>query len=462
MPDVAPYVSKRNPLKDTMMRYRTGLILAITFLTAACKPTAPTTGVALPSAPLPTLAINTSEKSQLVLQSNDTEVFSSSVSPVRAEEIVKEVMNQEYGDHFDAKLRCWAYTAELANGSFDYCMRPGLPKLVKAKGTEQLYFLAASRADINDGPNYSYSQSDSGLMGAFQIEIESPVQWKLLAGSKDLDYGSAGNCGCQDAEFVKLGADYYGWKFASGGIWQGVASLTHNLVAPYKNEFKDISVMPRVREDDQSVEYRIKIDDTAPGDRVYPLLITRTKAGTTLERIRVNFDHQEWQYAFPIHKTNDVETSRPSLVEAVAKTVTGTSRHTHDAASPQQTLHDGGDTQIQPRFRKSFDKCWHHASDVASKMNCIKTELAYHDSTLNKNYKVLHKVLSDRDWLSLREDQRQWHPSTRKACESHAGTAQQKLDSDYCILYRTALRAYELEIMLDLESDYQDKAKGEL
>ncbi len=38
-----------------------------------------------------------------------------------------------------------------------------------------------------------------------------------------------------------------------------------------------------------------------------------------------------------------------------------------------------------------------------------------------------------------------------------AATKEQKFDSDYCTLYQTASRAYELGVMLQLERGYHNK-----
>src|SRR5687768_16416150 len=98
-------------------------------------------------------------------------------------------------------------------------------------------------------------------MGAFALKLMSSSTWVLAAASKDLDFGSVGNCGCESAKFVKLGRDYYGWMFVSGGVWQGVASLSHDLVAPHGKDFVDLSEIPMQTESDQDSEYRIEIDD---------------------------------------------------------------------------------------------------------------------------------------------------------------------------------------------------------
>lgn len=218
-------------------------------------------------------------------------------SSTSTEAIVEQVMNQQYGHSFDSKLGCWVFTAELADDSYDYCMKPQTPTRVRINGTEYLYLFAHSRADIEDDPSYSYGQAMPGLMGAFEVRLESPTQWKLVAGTKDLKFGSAGNCGCRDARFVELGKDYYGWQFSSGGVWQGVAVFNHNLVAARDGAFVDLSAIPKVQEDEQEAEYAIEVEKS--GDPVRTLLVTRTEAGKQPVTVRVPFNQQEWRYELP-------------------------------------------------------------------------------------------------------------------------------------------------------------------
>lgn len=208
-------------------------------------------------------------------------------------------MNQQYGSNFDARLGCWTYVAELPDGSQDYCMKPGAATVIRTNGTEHLHFFAYSRPDIDDDPSYSYRQSAPGLMGAFEVRVESTTHWELLAASKELAFGSVGNCGCDDARLVRLGKDYYGWQFTSGGVWQGVAVINHNLVAPHEGKFTDISAIPKVTESEQEVEYAIRADDADTEAEMFPLLVTRTKVGESPKTIKVPFDVKRWRYALP-------------------------------------------------------------------------------------------------------------------------------------------------------------------
>jgi hypothetical protein len=213
--------------------------------------------------------------------------------------IVKELMEQQYGKSFDAKHSCWTYTLEFNGDSHDYCMRADQTQPVEASGQTQLYIAASNVADINDDPRYVYSQVDSGLMGAFQLAIDAAGQWTVLAASKDLDFGTIGDCGCRKAEFVRLGAGTYGWKFTSGGVWQGVAVTKYSLVAPRDKSFKDLSAIPRVTESDQGTEYSFSIDASDPAKAMYPLLVTRKSGKTAAAPVRVEFDPGKGRYELP-------------------------------------------------------------------------------------------------------------------------------------------------------------------
>jgi len=273
---------------------RLGFALAVALLSAACSQAAtPVAAEAAQGGPSP--APNT-----LSSTSGSQADHTSTTSPAdRASSIVKAVMEQQYGESFEAKLGCWAYSAELPGGSQDFCMKPGAPSFVRSDGTEYLYFHAYSRSDIDDDPAYSYGHATPGLMGAFQVRVDSATQWKLMAASKEMVFGSVGNCGCPEARFVRLGRDLYGWQFASGGVWQGVAVFNHNLVVAHEGKFVDVSAIPKVTEDKQDVEYGIEVDDSDKDVPAYPLLITKSSADGKREDLKVSFDKQKWQYTLP-------------------------------------------------------------------------------------------------------------------------------------------------------------------
>lgn len=136
-----------------------------------------------------------------------------------------------------------------------------------------------------------------------------------------------------------------------------------------------------------------------------------------------------------------------------AKNTEPTPTSNTEPASISKSLDANQPTEIQPEFRTSFTKCWGLAKDEPSRRNCIKPELEYQDAALNQSYKDLHRALSEKEWLQLRDEQRQWVPTTHAACTFDSRKWATHSDADYCLLYRTALRAYELSVMLSLEKE---------
>jgi hypothetical protein len=239
------------------------------------------------------------ESREQLAQGTTIENRSTQIGLENVDQAIRSAMSEQYGDSFDSQLGCWRYSLEANGERYEYCMAPRGHKLVETDQGRMLYFFASNRSDIKNDPKYLYSLPDSGLMGAFALKLNSSSAWALAAASKDLDFGSAGNCGCESAKFVRLGRDYYGWMFVSGGVWQGVASLSHSLVAPQGKKFVDLSEIPMQTESDQDSEYRIEIDDAAADEDHYPLVVTKVKAGSDAERTKIAFDTTRWRYSLP-------------------------------------------------------------------------------------------------------------------------------------------------------------------
>ncbi|WP_454688522.1 DUF4189 domain-containing protein [Achromobacter aloeverae] len=106
--------------------------------------------------------------------------------------------------------------------------------------------------------------------------------------------------------------------------------------------------------------------------------------------------------------------------------------------------------QAQPKLRPSFQACVNASGGVTASMNdCIGTELAFQDARLNKAYGQLRQVLDQPATSTLRDQERAWIKSRDSDCapDTNGGTAAM-LDSNSCVLNRTADRAAELEAML--------------
>lgn len=215
--------------------------------------------------------------------------------------IVKAIMADQYGDHYDQVHACWSFSHASEQGdAVDYCMRPGKPVLVDTANGQQLYLYAANANDIQGDHRYLYSQNQPGLMGAFKVKLDGKGGWTYLAMDNAMAFGSGGNCGCNGAEPVKLTTrGDLGWLFTSGGVWQGTVVSDYDIVVAHRGRFVDVSSIPQIAESAQGVRYRLSIADDHPVDGWFPLHITRTQAGGQSMSFLVNFDVTKFAYALP-------------------------------------------------------------------------------------------------------------------------------------------------------------------
>ena len=213
--------------------------------------------------------------------------------------VVDEVMNSAYPDSHDAAAGCWRYVLQVPvrDEEVAYCMRPQPPQQIPASdGSTTVYVFAANATDLGDDLDYAYSAVDAGLMAAFQISIAADGSWKLLASSKGMEFGTAGACGCEQARFTRLGADYYGWMFTSGGMWQGIIATHHVIIAPYAGGFKDLSAVPEIREDQQGVRYAVSVVNDDMEQDFYPLRVEKIRGDSKLGEQALGFDRARWAY----------------------------------------------------------------------------------------------------------------------------------------------------------------------
>lgn len=216
-------------------------------------------------------------------------------------EIVRQVMVHQYSASFEPDLQCWKHTITTDSDITNYCMKPSEPHVVDVDGDRRLYFMAYSEASIPDYDEYWYDHNSAGLMGAFEIKIETDGQWSLESADREMEFGSIGDCGCEYADFVRLGRNHYGWVFASGGTWQGVTSVVHNIIVPRNGRFEDVSRIPMVEEEDQTTHYDIQIDSSNPAVAMFPVIVFKSKDGHT-ERILIPFEPAEWTYSLGSHR----------------------------------------------------------------------------------------------------------------------------------------------------------------
>lgn len=217
-----------------------------------------------------------------------------------ANAIVKAVMQDQYGKQYDAKHACWvfAHTTEQGN-DLTYCMQPGKPELVDTAKGKQLFVYAANAYDIKDDDRYTYSQTDPGLMGAFQVSVDAKGEWTFVAMDNAMEFGTGGYCGCNKADFVKLSNQGdYGWLFVSGGAWQGKVVADYSIVTPHQGGFVDISRIPQTPSGEQDVTYELKVAERS-GAGLFPLALTKLKGKAKVADITVDFDPKKHLYQLP-------------------------------------------------------------------------------------------------------------------------------------------------------------------
>lgn len=207
------------------------------------------------------------------------------------------LLEQQYRQGFDTVHACWKTTVVRNGETSHYCMRPGSPQLVDEDQGRFLYVYTASASDINDDLDYAYSAVDPGMMGAFKAQVTPDGQVKPLAAEPAMEFGSAGDCGCANAKFIRLGRDVRGWTFVSGGVWQGVPSTQHALVVFDGAQIRDVSAIPASVEAKPGLSYSLAIDASNPAADWYPISVSRNDRGGA--RTQVTFDKASHQYRLP-------------------------------------------------------------------------------------------------------------------------------------------------------------------
>lgn len=216
--------------------------------------------------------------------------------------VIREIMADQYHGAYDATHKCWAHSYRNENAELtQYCMRPLKSQVVEEKGVSTLYVLAVNATDINDNPDYGYSQADSGLMGVFKVSLGGTQGWIYKALDREMAVGFAGQCGCSDIQLVQLNnAGEHAWLFTSGGTWQGVTNASFSLLMPVKSDFKNLSRIPQTQgEENPGVSYQIsvKADDTAKG--LFPLHVIKLNGEQKVDEFDVPFDSAKAVYALP-------------------------------------------------------------------------------------------------------------------------------------------------------------------
>lgn len=222
-----------------------------------------------------------------------------SLSSDRLNAVVDRLLRSQYPEGFDAAHQCWKAHYGEGDQEMAYCMR-GLPaSAVTERGQQVIYFAAASAADIEGVDSYRYGAIDPGMFDAFRAVVAPDGAATIAASGKGMDFGSAGACGCVDADLVQLGPDVHGWTFSSGSTQQGVTTATHSLIAPLGSTFKDVAGIPQYVEDEPDVEYRMAIGSEGAKEGWFPLTVSKYRGDRKLASHVVHFDTSQKRYLMP-------------------------------------------------------------------------------------------------------------------------------------------------------------------
>jgi hypothetical protein len=222
--------------------------------------------------------------------------------------VITAVMNDQYGQKYDAQNSCWIYshTLEQNKDTETYCMHIGQLEVIDTPSGKQLYLNAFSISGV-DG--YRYGHNVPGLMGAFRVQLnvkDAKGNWQYLTFNNDLEFGTVGDCGCQKARFVKLSNQgVYGWLFSSGGAWDGVTSTDFSLLIPHKTDFVDISRIPQITVQDQDTLYKVDVAEDQRKTGMFPLRVSKMKGASKVGALQnvgtilVNFNQKAFTYSLP-------------------------------------------------------------------------------------------------------------------------------------------------------------------
>ncbi len=217
----------------------------------------------------------------------------------RLNQIVDDVLSAQYPSGFDAEHQCWKATYGEGDMAMAYCMRALPASGVMEGGRQVVYIATASAADIQGDADYRYGAIDPGILDAFRVAVTTDGRATITASAKGMAFGSAGDCGCVNADLVRLGPDIHGWVFSSGSTAQGITTGAHSLVAPVDDAFKDVGGIPQYVENDQQVEYRIAIGSDEDRHGWYPITVTKHRDSERLESRTLRFDVAAKRYRMP-------------------------------------------------------------------------------------------------------------------------------------------------------------------
>ena len=174
---------------------------------------------------------------------------------------------------FDPALACFPLASPEGT---PYCLSLANVAMVSEDGRELLYVLATNVTPA-DSDIYQYGHASAGLVRAFAAELRADGRLgQDVAAMPGALFGSNGSTGAEDATLLRIGANQHAWYFVSGGVWQGIASTQHVLLARQGAAFVNVSTIPEFEESDQSHRYDIAVDGTDPARERFPLIVSKS------------------------------------------------------------------------------------------------------------------------------------------------------------------------------------------
>lgn len=217
-----------------------------------------------------------------------------SIPAPNIKKVIASVMDEQYGkSNYRAPLNCWEYTSSGSEKM--WCLKPISHKQI---GNTLYFFATSDNAAASAEAGYETGHLDPGLIGIFAIQLKDKG-YRYLAATKDIEAGSMGACGCNDAKFVKITPQKYALVSTFGMVNQGIVSSFHSILTPIGGSFKEVSSIPEIREGEQEITYKIQFLSDATYDGFYPLSVKKTQDNQVLDTKIVKFDSAAQVYKLP-------------------------------------------------------------------------------------------------------------------------------------------------------------------
>ena len=173
------------------------------------------------------------------------------------DELVKNVMNHQYGEHnYRKHLNCWLVTKKYNEKDFTYCVFPEENiDFVKVNDAKRVYFYSTNNQDIDStGDNINsevtssmfFESSVPGILGLFILEQnDSDGKWRYI--SKKISYFGDMSICCWNIKNAKIvmveklnSKDLYGFLYTENIEDKEKFTGKYNLLIPYDGEYKNI------------------------------------------------------------------------------------------------------------------------------------------------------------------------------------------------------------------------------